>query len=249
MVGGMPPFLRLVPLPRQLTELPKPLALGIGLAVTIPTTALHLGQQVLALAVNNGVVLLGRGVELGTSLLGHGMPGYGGPAEDDDDEPFPTYTGLDTSAWGAGDEEAEIVRLFQDADDDESLLDELATETVEAVAQADPGPALTTEPAEPAPKPAAAGTSDAPGHAEHEPPIALPSELSAAVADREAPPVTVPERQELPVDGYDGLSATALRSKVAGLSKGELETVRDYEAGHAKRVTVLAMLERQIAKA
>ncbi len=205
----MPPFLRLVPLPRQLTELSKPVALGIGLAVTIPTTAVRIGQQVLAQAVSTGVELLGRGVGLGTSLLGHDGPGHG---DDDEAEPFPTYTGLDTSAWGAGDDEAEVTALFEDDTDD--------TET-------DQG--LTT--------------------GEHEPPITVEPGLAAAVEDRAELPATVPSRADLPVDGYDGLSATALRSKVAGLSRGELEIVRDYEAGHAKRVTVLAMLERQIAKA
>ena len=202
----MPPFLRLVPLPRQLTELPKPLALGVGLAVTIPTTAARIGQQVLVQAVTTGVELLGRGVEIGNAFLGHHGSGYG----DDEDEPFPTYTGLDTSAWGAGDDDAEVVQLFEEDAQQDAPVEESAA---------------------------------------HEPPITLESGLAAAVEDRAEEPVTAPTRQDLPVEGYDGLSATALRSKVAGLSKGELEAVRDYESGHAKRVTVLSMLERQIAKA
>jgi hypothetical protein len=175
----MPPFLRLVPLPRQLTELSKPVAIGVGLVAQLPGLAITLGTR---------AVVTGYG--LVTSLVSH-------DSEDPDDEPFPSYQELDTSAWGAADADAEVVQLLDEA----------------------------------------------------EPPITVEAGLAAAVQDRATEPATAPARQELPIDGYDGLSATALRARVSGLSRGELETLRDYEAGHAKRVTVLALLERQLAKA
>lgn len=56
-------------------------------------------------------------------------------------------------------------------------------------------------------------------------------------------------REDLPIDDYDSLSAAALRSKVGALSAAQLASVRAYEAAHAKRRTVLQLLDRKIAAA
>lgn len=57
------------------------------------------------------------------------------------------------------------------------------------------------------------------------------------------------ERQDdaprtLPIERYDELTAVLIRKSLKGLSPDELRAVRDHEAGHAKRKTVLAEVER-----
>lgn len=78
-------------------------------------------------------------------------------------------------------------------------------------------------------------------------PAAAP--LVRAAHDRETPPDSVVPRADLPIEDYDSLSAAALRARVGALSGAQLRTVRDYEAAHAKRLTVLQLLERKIAAA
>ncbi|MGH3745435.1 MAG: hypothetical protein ACRDTP_11295 [Mycobacteriales bacterium] len=78
-------------------------------------------------------------------------------------------------------------------------------------------------------------------------PAAAP--LVRAAEDRATEPTVVVSREDLPIDDYDSLSAAALRSKVGALSVSQLASVRDYEAAHAKRLTVLQLLERKIAAA
>lgn len=78
-------------------------------------------------------------------------------------------------------------------------------------------------------------------------PAAAP--LVRAAEDRVSEPAVVVARQDLPIEDYDSLSASALRSKVGALSAAQLRSVRDYEAAHAKRLTVLQLLERKLASA
>jgi hypothetical protein len=318
--GGMPPFLRLLPLPRQLTtDLPRPIAAGIGLAVSLPATAARAVVSLPQTAVGAAAKLLGRYADL--AALGASV--VRGRPHDEDDEPFPTYASLDTGAWGAADTEAQIVRLFEAGEDlidplapggetddldaveqaiveevdrlpapieetaaagesalpapaDEvssadaveeatAALDETAPEvaaadaTLEAAAQSAGAPALSPVPAPtPAPLAAVPPTAAPPATPAHDgtvpPALAHDSSpaaqfLTAAIEDRTEAPATAPTRAALPIEGYDGLSAAALRGRLAGLTKNQLATVRDYEAAHAKRVTVLAQLERLIAKA
>lgn len=248
----MPPFMRLLPLPRQLTtDLPKPVAAYVGFLLSLPRLAVDLPGQ----AVSIGVSLATRYeelAELGASVLG-GRPG---DADEDIDEPMPSYASLDTSAWGAADTDADVVRLFE-ADGAETVAEQhteaLAVDT--EVEEQAPEDDTTAEQA--AADASIDAVSAAPPASEQSPAPALARAesgsgaefLAAAVTDRAEPPASTPERQDLPVEGYDGLSVTTLRSRLAGLSKADLEMLRDYEAGHAKRVTVLSMLERAISKA
>ncbi len=207
-LSGMPPFLRLIPLPRQLTtDLPRPIAAGVGLAVSLPTTAARLAITLPQTALALTTRLVGRYQELadiGVAVLG--LRGGGRTGDDEDDEgAHPAYD-MDTGAWGAADDEAAVV----------SLLERHEPTAAEAIA-ADP-------------------RDDA-------------RALAAAVEDRAAPPANAPTRADLPIDGYDGLSASALRSRLSGLGLAELTLLRDYEAAHGRRVTVLAMLERAISRA
>jgi polyhydroxyalkanoate synthesis regulator phasin len=66
----------------------------------------------------------------------------------------------------------------------------------------------------------------------------------------DAEPVTIPiERRPgaertLPIERYDELTAVLIRKSLAGLSAPELRAVREHEAAHAKRKTVLAEVDR-----
>ena len=63
-------------------------------------------------------------------------------------------------------------------------------------------------------------------------------------------PVAIPiERKEdgdrtLPIERYDELTAVLVRKSLKGLSADELRAVREHEATHAKRKTVLAEVDR-----
>lgn len=51
----------------------------------------------------------------------------------------------------------------------------------------------------------------------------------------------------LPISGYDDLTAVLVRKSLAGLSTAELRAVRDHEAAHANRKTVLQAVDRLLA--
>lgn len=63
-------------------------------------------------------------------------------------------------------------------------------------------------------------------------------------------PVVIPiEREDggeraLPIERYDDLTALLVRKSLKGLSPEELRAVREHEASHAKRKTVLAEVDR-----
>jgi hypothetical protein len=54
------------------------------------------------------------------------------------------------------------------------------------------------------------------------------------------------ERRSLPIAGYDDLSAAQVQDKLDGLSPAELRKLRDYEARHANRKTVLDRIDRKL---
>jgi hypothetical protein len=54
------------------------------------------------------------------------------------------------------------------------------------------------------------------------------------------------ERRSLPIAGYDELSAAQVQDKLDGLSPAELRKLRDYEARHANRKTVLDRIDRKL---
>jgi hypothetical protein len=51
----------------------------------------------------------------------------------------------------------------------------------------------------------------------------------------------------LPIRDYDDLTAVLVRKSLAGLSAEELRAVRDHEAAHANRKTVLQAVDRLLA--
>jgi hypothetical protein len=191
----MPPFLRLVPLPRSLTEnLPKPVAAYIGLVAELPGAVVKLPQAL----VMKGFELAGRYEELART----GAELVAGRNRDDEDlDEFADYPSIE--GWGTT-----PLRAVDDEDSSES----------DAVPDA-----LVDDPA------------------------AEP--LLRAAADRKHEPAVVVSREDLPIEDYDSLSASALRAKVGALSAAQLASVRDYEAAHAKRLTVLQLLERKISAA
>ncbi len=50
----------------------------------------------------------------------------------------------------------------------------------------------------------------------------------------------------LPIDSYDDLTASQVTQRLAGLKPAELRRVRDYEARHANRKSVLEALDRAL---
>ncbi|MFN2503271.1 MAG: hypothetical protein ABR540_03380 [Acidimicrobiales bacterium] len=91
-----------------------------------------------------------------------------------------------------------------------------------------PPPELETEPGEDEHLPVAVG--------EIVPDLARPT--SVAVPLPAAPAVT-PVADDLPIPGYDSLSASQVVQRLAGLSPDELEAVRAYEQSGRARKTVL----------
>jgi polyhydroxyalkanoate synthesis regulator phasin len=51
---------------------------------------------------------------------------------------------------------------------------------------------------------------------------------------------------DLPIAGYDDLSAAQVQEQLDGLEPAELRKVRDYEQRHANRKTVLDKIERRL---
>lgn len=51
----------------------------------------------------------------------------------------------------------------------------------------------------------------------------------------------------VPIEGYDELTAALIRKSLKGLSPGELRSVREHEAAHANRKTVLTEVDRLLA--
>jgi hypothetical protein len=49
---------------------------------------------------------------------------------------------------------------------------------------------------------------------------------------------------DLPIPGYDGLSASQVIERLEGLSRGALERVREYELAHRARRTILASIDQ-----
>jgi hypothetical protein len=56
-----------------------------------------------------------------------------------------------------------------------------------------------------------------------------------------------PPSVELPIPGYDALSASQVVERLTGLSAGELDTVRAYEGAHRRRRTILGKIEQLTA--
>ena len=53
-------------------------------------------------------------------------------------------------------------------------------------------------------------------------------------------------REQLPILGYDELTAAQVQSRLVGRSPAELRKVRDYERRHANRKSVLAAIDKHL---
>jgi hypothetical protein len=56
-----------------------------------------------------------------------------------------------------------------------------------------------------------------------------------------------PESDDLPIPGYDALSASQVVERLIGLTARELDTVRTYETSHRNRRTILGKIEQLTA--
>ena len=66
----------------------------------------------------------------------------------------------------------------------------------------------------------------------------------ARVADRARNSVGV--GTSFPISAYDEMTASQVNKRLAGLSRPELRTVREYEARHANRKSVLEAIDRAL---
>jgi polyhydroxyalkanoate synthesis regulator phasin len=51
---------------------------------------------------------------------------------------------------------------------------------------------------------------------------------------------------QLPIEGYDDLSAAQVQERIDGLTRAELSRLRDYEQRNANRKTVLERIDRKL---
>jgi hypothetical protein len=116
-----------------------------------------------------------------------------------------------------------------------------------------PAPARATAPPAPAPAPAPAAAAPAPIVPVAADPPARPesgwSGYPASTAPASAPnPATgngdVAASAELPIPGYDALSASQVVERLVGLAPDELTAVHEYEASHRQRRTILGKIEQ-----
>ena len=99
-------------------------------------------------------------------------------------------------------------------------------------------PSASTTAASPPPAPTPAPAAPAAPTAPAAPGVASPPAPAAAPA---SPP---PSSDGLAIPGYDALSASQVVQRLAGLSGGELEDVRSYEAATRGRKTILNRVEQ-----
>jgi hypothetical protein len=59
-----------------------------------------------------------------------------------------------------------------------------------------------------------------------------------------APDASAPDSEELPIPGYDALSASQVVERLAGLGRAELDAVHAYETAHRQRRTILGKIEQ-----
>jgi hypothetical protein len=75
-----------------------------------------------------------------------------------------------------------------------------------------------------------------------------PAPRAAPVQPLRSEPVAVPGHapasDELPIPGYDALSASQVVERLAGLGRAELDAVHAYEAAHRQRRTILGKIEQ-----
>ena len=57
----------------------------------------------------------------------------------------------------------------------------------------------------------------------------------------------MPARDTLPIDDYDGLQVGSLISRIRTLDAAGLQTLLDYETGHANRIQVVSAMRSRLA--
>lgn len=142
-----------------------------------------------------------------------------------------------------------LERLRRQAD---GLLDDMAGGADEPPesrpARAEPEPVLSQVDADrpqapSAPAPGAPG-GEMPEQGEEDEDDVVPEELRASFG----PPGVPPDAGELPIPGYDTLSASQVVQRLPGLSMEELEAVRSYElAGRARKTVLLRVAQLRAA--
>jgi polyhydroxyalkanoate synthesis regulator phasin len=72
------------------------------------------------------------------------------------------------------------------------------------------------------------------------------SDLERVLGGRGDSLETPTERSEQPIPGYDDLSAAEVQERLDGLAPAQLRRLRDYEARHGNRKTVLDRIDRKL---
>lgn len=75
-------------------------------------------------------------------------------------------------------------------------------------------------------------------------PVASPPFQPYVATVRPEAPTNGAATASLPIPGYDELSASQVVERLLGLGRDELEAVRDYEATHRNRRTILGKIEQ-----
>lgn len=75
-------------------------------------------------------------------------------------------------------------------------------------------------------------------------PLRVRPDLPVVSQWRPAATVDAPKSEELPIPGYDALSASQVVERLAGLEPDELDAVQAYEVAHRQRRTILGKIEQ-----
>ncbi len=103
------------------------------------------------------------------------------------------------------------------------------------------------KPAEPAAKQGSAKTAAPKKPAAKKAPARKATSKKAPVAKKagtKKAAATAPSAAALPITDYDSLSASQVVSRLQGLSAGELDAVRTYEAATRRRATILSKVQQ-----
>lgn len=108
-------------------------------------------------------------------------------------------------------------------------------------------PGVATRAADAAAQRVAEATRDG-AQTDSTPAAAKPLDQAATEAADEVPALAAPSSDELPLEGYDGLTLPAIRARLRSLDVEQLVQIRAYEQAHANRLQIVTMFENRIAK-
>jgi hypothetical protein len=108
-------------------------------------------------------------------------------------------------------------------------------------------PPAPSSPTDAAAKPSAAKKAPPAKAAGATKPTRASTAKKATGATRRARPAASASAADLPIPEYDGLSASQVVSRLAGLTPEELRAIRSYEEGSRGRRTVVAAIDRLLA--